>query len=166
MRFHTFFNLRPLKKTNFCFSVEGGEKLKEVEDEDEGEPEREFVAADEFDESDIDDIEDMHEGRGYEKFEHFKLTFQILWRSVQKLAWEQSEIRVFESHCLSDVQDEDDTSSSSSSEEDGDGEVKIGGKRAAAVSKKGKKAKRRPRAALEREIETEDGSTQRERITS
>ena len=87
--------------------------------------------------------------------------------SVQKLACEQSEIRVFESHCLSDVQDEDDTSSSSSSsEEDGDGEVKIGGKRAAASSKKGKRAKRRPRAPLEREIETEDGSTQRERITS
>ena len=54
-------------KNNFCFSVEGGEKLKEVEDEDEGEPEREFVAADEFDESDIDDIEDMHEGRGFDK---------------------------------------------------------------------------------------------------
>ena len=85
---------------------------------------------------------------------------------VQKLAYE---IRVFESHCLSDVQDEDDTSSSSSSsssEEDADGEVKIGGKRTAAVSKKGKRAKRRPRAPLEREIETEDGSTQRERITS
>ena len=88
--------------------------------------------------------------------------------SVLKLAYEQSEIRVFESHCLSDVQDEDETSSSSSSsEEDGDGEVKIGGKRAAASSsKKGKRAKRRPRAPLEREIETEDGSTQRERITS
>jgi len=65
-------------------------------------------------------------------------------------------------------EDEDETSSSSSSsEEDGDGEVKIGGKRsAAASSKKGKRAKRRPRAPLEREIETEDGSTQRQRITS
>merc|ERR1712088_78862 len=64
-------------------------------------------------------------------------------------------------------EDEDDTSSSSgSSEEDGDdGEVKIGGKRAAAASKKGK-AKRRPKPTLEREIEMEDGSTQRERITS
>ena len=67
-------------KTGFCISVEGGEKLKEVEDEDEGEPEREFVAADEFDESDIDDIEDMHEGRGFEKIRTLsKLTFQILW---------------------------------------------------------------------------------------
>ena len=140
--------------------MEGGEKLKEVEDEDEGEPEREFVAADEFDESDIDDIEDMHEGRGFDEIRTlFKLTFQTV---VQKLAYEN---RVFESHCLSDVQDEDDTSSSSSSssEEDADGEVKIGGKRAAAASKR---AKRRPRAPLEREIETEDGSTQRERITS
>ena len=56
------------EKRYFSFSVEGGEKLKEIEDEDEGEPEREFVAADEFDESDIDDIEDMHEGRGSAKF--------------------------------------------------------------------------------------------------
>ena len=59
--------------------MEGGEKLKEVEDEDEGEPEREFVAADEFDESDIDDIEDMHEGRGFDKIRTlFKLKFQNL----------------------------------------------------------------------------------------
>ena len=52
----------------------------EVEDEDEGEPEREFVAADEFDESDIDDIEDMHEGRGSAIFRtlftHLRSCFQ------------------------------------------------------------------------------------------
>ena len=79
MRFHTFYR-NHRNETIFCFSVEGGEKLKEVEDEDEGEPEREFVAADEFDESDIDDIEDMREGRGCEKIQTlFKLTIQILW---------------------------------------------------------------------------------------
>ena len=61
-------NLTVSGKHKFSFSVEGGEKLKEVEDEDEGEPTREFVAADEFDESDIDDIEDMHGGRGCTKF--------------------------------------------------------------------------------------------------
>ena len=64
---------------SFSFSVEGGEKLKEVEDEDEGEPEREFVAADEFDESDIDDIEDMHEVRRPANFKKFSI-LGILFR--------------------------------------------------------------------------------------
>ena len=81
----------------FSFSVEGGEKLKELEDEDEGEPEREFVAADEFDESDIDDIEDMHEGRGSAKFRTlfsplscFFLSYKNLVGFVRKSVFELS----------------------------------------------------------------------------
>lgn len=62
------------------------------------------------------------------------------------------------------IEDEDDSSSGSSSSEDEEGKVKIGGKRASS-SKKGKKATKR-RAKIEVEVETEEGTAQRERVTS
>jgi len=66
---------------------------------------------------------------------------------------------------MGEIEDENDTSSgSSSSSEDEDGKVKIGGKKASS-SKKGKKAAKR-RAKIEIEVETEEGTAQRERITS